>query len=89
MTLYQLAEAIRARIEQGRGGERVMVRGYEGGLDDLAEVRDEEVYLDQLRETYYGPHVPLDQGGYFQVPADAARARVARLVGSRDDQDVQ
>lgn len=73
----------------GRGGERVVVRGYESGLDDVAEVRDVTLYPDRLTETYYGPHVDEETADYFNVPADAPHEPAVRLVGSRDSDDVQ
>jgi hypothetical protein len=71
----------------GRAKDRVLVRGYEGGLDDVSAVQDLDVYPDRLQETYYGRHVPADQADYWRIPADAPRERAVRLVGSRDDDD--
>jgi hypothetical protein len=87
MDLYTRLDAL---IAAGHWDARVVVRGYEGGLDDVADVRVEGIYPDRLTETYYGPHVPEDQGDYYgPLPADAAHEYAVRLVGSRDAEDVQ
>lgn len=40
---------------------RVMVRGYEGGYDDLEDVKEKDVVLNVHDEWWYGKHEVLDQ----------------------------
>lgn len=36
--------------------ERVITRGYEGGYEDVEEVKELEIVLDVNKESWMGPH---------------------------------
>jgi hypothetical protein len=52
MTVYELIEL----LQDYPGGMRVVVAGYEGGFNDLANVKIIELKLNVNEEWYYGPH---------------------------------
>lgn len=85
-TVDELARILAAYQADGRGGERIVVRGYEGGLDDVARVVEAQIMPDARPETYYGPHVaiPLGQLSRDEPPKHEP---VLWLIGSRDLDD--
>lgn len=55
MTVDELIEKLRAFP----GDARVVVPGYESGIDDIDEPRLASIYLDVWEESWSGPHARL------------------------------
>jgi hypothetical protein len=60
MTASELIEA----LQKMPGDTRVVVNGYEGGVDDVDEVRAVKVVLNayEPQKLYYGSHAIEDEG---------------------------
>jgi hypothetical protein len=89
VTIDELAELLEQEQIEGRGGARVVVRGYEGGLDDVERAVDADVLLDRREESYYGAHIVVQVDGdarpFRGVPDEPlADERALWLIGSRD-----
>jgi hypothetical protein len=52
MTIAELIE----KLQNYPQDLRVVVRGYEGGVDDVDYVEETEIYLDYYTDWYYGTH---------------------------------
>ena len=72
MTIAELIE----KLQEYPQDTRVVVRGYEGGLDDVRELEEIEIYLNCNMSTwYYGNHEEVSSsntridGKYEKVPA--------------------
>lgn len=52
-----------ATLQKFRAERRVVVRGYEGGCDDIGKPYDVRLALDALAEDWYGPHRVVPDGG--------------------------
>lgn len=70
-----IAELIK-ELEQYPQDTRVVIRGYEGGVDDVDEVELTEIYLNRNAGIwYYGKHEEVSslnissEGKYEKVPA--------------------
>lgn len=73
--LMTIAELIK-ELEQYPQDTRVVIRGYEGGMDDVDEVELTEIYLNYNAGTWYdGNHEEVSsissrsEGKYEKVPA--------------------
>lgn len=96
MTVDELGRIVAAYQQARRGSERVVVRGYEGGVDDVDLVVDAVILPDRDEALYYGPHKVVRAGvtPSRQIPpvgegdVEPPRERVVWLIGSRDIDDV-
>lgn len=66
MTVAELILALQAQDPK----LRVIIRGYEGGYNDVGVLTDLEIALDVHEAWYYGKH---EYVGASFVPADATR----------------
>ena len=60
--------------------QMVVVRGYEGGVDEVVKVEPLDVYLNVNPEDYYGNHEPVDDAYFQDRYKDATRASVVHLA---------
>jgi len=69
MTIAELIE----KLKEYPQDLRVVVRGYEGGVDDVTYFEEMEIYLNYNTSWFYGKHeeaTPYDiHKGYEKVPA--------------------
>jgi hypothetical protein len=54
-----IAELIK-EFEKYPQDTRVVVRGYEGGVDDVGGVKETEIYLNYNTSWYYGKHEEVE-----------------------------
>ena len=66
MTVSELIEA----LKQFPGDQRVVVRGYEDGVDDVTRVLLVRVSLNANSEWYYGKHAYTDEGDTLVVKVE-------------------
>lgn len=52
MTTQELIE----KLQQFPPDTRVVIPGYEGGLNDVGDLEEIEIYLNYNTSSYYGPH---------------------------------
>jgi hypothetical protein len=73
---------LRAHLDGLPGDAMVVVRGYEGGVDEIVEVHHIDVYLNVNPEGYYGDHEPIDDAYFEDEPRyeNADRASVIHLA---------
>ena len=64
----------------------VVVRGYEGGVDDVVVIVYKMVWKNVNTESYFGPHCPVGDWMRWadREPAESIAVAVVHLVGSRD-----
>ena len=83
-----------AELQKHPPDSRVVVRGYEAGVDDVAEAKDTMVLLNIHKEWYYGCHATLGDLSWRQrqqceqqlVPAVWLRC-VDKDYTDRDDEE--
>ncbi len=55
---------------------RVVVRGYEGGIDDVDEIEEIEVYLNCRTLLCYGPHIEVE----YAYERDKDKEKVPAII---------
>jgi len=55
---------------------RVVVPGYEGGLDDMDTIEETEIYLNCNTSWYYGPHEEVE----YAYEGDRDKEKVPAII---------
>ena len=72
MTIAELIE----QLQKYPQDTRVVVRGYEGGVDDVDEVELTEIYLNYNSVRYYGKHEKVE----YATPRDCEKVPAIHLI---------
>ena len=71
MTIAELIE----QLQKYPQDTRVVVRGYEGGVNDVGEVEETEIYLNYNTSWFYGKHEVVE----YSTPRDCEKVPAVYL----------